>query len=367
MARQLQAKDTRTPFFLYIDEVQNYVPLPSMTHILNGARKYMLSLTVAHQQLESIGKYDSELLSALITNAGTRICFRLGEQDGKKLEEGFSSFNASDFLNLGIGEAIVRINRSEDDFSLKVQQQAIPENTIETRMHIIDQSRKKYATPIGAIDTAANVGTPVAPLLQPNTPLLEQPETPILHAKGASPVPKIKDGEPIKEVAASEQEKKQETEHRSLQTTIKLIAETHGFKAVLEVPVPGGKVDVVLEQQELRIACEVSSTTDTVWEMKNMRKCLQNSFTHILSISKNEKFIAAMRRKIEKECSAEEQKTISVLSPDAVFEYLESISRKNSSPQNVKGYRIHVRYGEQTADMSETKESLVNRILGMRK
>ena len=50
---------------------------------------------------------------------GTRVCFRLGDFDAKKLEDGFSAFDAKDLQNLGVGEAIARIERMEFDFNLR--------------------------------------------------------------------------------------------------------------------------------------------------------------------------------------------------------------------------------------------------------
>ena len=60
------------------------------------------------------------MANSVISNPYTRICFRLGDFDAKKLAEGFSFFGAEDLQNLGIGEALVRIERAEFDFNLTV-------------------------------------------------------------------------------------------------------------------------------------------------------------------------------------------------------------------------------------------------------
>jgi len=91
MARQLQAKDNRVPFYLYMYDFQHFIT-PSMSDILSGARKYQLGLVLVHQGMEQVIKHDGELAHALLANAGTRICFRLGNADAKKMEEGFSYF-----------------------------------------------------------------------------------------------------------------------------------------------------------------------------------------------------------------------------------------------------------------------------------
>ncbi|MDP2396325.1 MAG: hypothetical protein Q8S84_08835 [bacterium] len=50
MRRDKIVKEDRSDFFLYIDEFQNYVT-DSIESILSEARKYRLSLNIAHQYL----------------------------------------------------------------------------------------------------------------------------------------------------------------------------------------------------------------------------------------------------------------------------------------------------------------------------
>ena len=50
----LDPKD-RTPFFLYIDEFQNYVS-KSIESILSEARKYKLGLVLAHQYIDQLNQ-----------------------------------------------------------------------------------------------------------------------------------------------------------------------------------------------------------------------------------------------------------------------------------------------------------------------
>src|ERR1700740_1375479 len=90
-----------------------------MAAILAGARKYNLGLILAHQELHQLSNRDSDVASAVISNAYTRVCFRLGDFDAKKLEYGFAIFKAKDLQNLAVGEAICRMERAEYDFNLR--------------------------------------------------------------------------------------------------------------------------------------------------------------------------------------------------------------------------------------------------------
>ena len=119
----------RKHFYLYVDEFHHFVT-PSMAAILSGARKYHLGLVLAHQELNQLWSRDKEVASAVISNPYTRVCFRLGDFDAKKLEDGFSHFNAKDLQNLGVGEAICRMERSEYDFNLKTSPLATPDRAV---------------------------------------------------------------------------------------------------------------------------------------------------------------------------------------------------------------------------------------------
>ncbi|MBI5374184.1 MAG: excisionase family DNA-binding protein [Candidatus Schekmanbacteria bacterium] len=146
MSRQARSEKDRDNFFLYIDEFQNFIT-PSMASILSGARKYHLGLILAHQELRQLWNRDTELANSVISNPGTRICFRLGDFDAQKLSNGFSSFDEKDLQNLSVGEAIVRIERAEFDFNLKTfPAHEIDDSKAEERKtKLIALSREKYA------------------------------------------------------------------------------------------------------------------------------------------------------------------------------------------------------------------------------
>lgn len=81
--------DTRgvlSVYYLYIDEFQNFAT-SSISTILSEARKYKLSLTVAHQ---FIAQLDEKIRDAVIGNVGTKIAFRIGTTDAEFLEKQFN-------------------------------------------------------------------------------------------------------------------------------------------------------------------------------------------------------------------------------------------------------------------------------------
>ncbi len=101
--------DTRAElptFYLYIDEFQNFAT-PSISTILSEARKYKLSLTIAHQ---FIAQLDEKIRDAVVGNVGTKAAFRVGTTDAEFLAKQFEpTFSASDLENLPNRHAVLSL------------------------------------------------------------------------------------------------------------------------------------------------------------------------------------------------------------------------------------------------------------------
>ncbi len=85
------------PFYLYIDEFQNFTT-PSIATILAEARKYRLSLNLAHQFIKQL---DEKIRDAVFGNVGTKCVFRVSTEDAEFLEKSFApEFTAKDLSSL---------------------------------------------------------------------------------------------------------------------------------------------------------------------------------------------------------------------------------------------------------------------------
>ena len=94
------------PFYLYIDEFQN-VTTDSIATIFSEARKYKLSLTVAHQ---FISQLDEKIRDSVFGNVGSIAAFRVGAEDAEVLVKQFEPvFTAQDIINLDNRNAYVRM------------------------------------------------------------------------------------------------------------------------------------------------------------------------------------------------------------------------------------------------------------------
>ncbi len=119
MGRQSIPKDQRIPFFLYVDEFQNFAT-DTFNEILSEARKYGLSLAVAHQFVRQIPQNISD---ALFGNVGTMISFRVSSDDAEFIKNHYAPFLSSyDLANLNMREFYCKLLvkwQIKDPFSLK--------------------------------------------------------------------------------------------------------------------------------------------------------------------------------------------------------------------------------------------------------
>lgn len=87
----------RVPFFIYLDEFQNYTT-DSLTSMFSELRKFKIGFILAHQYLHQL---QTDIKNAVLGNIGTIICFKLGQADAKYMsQEFYLTFQTSDFTDL---------------------------------------------------------------------------------------------------------------------------------------------------------------------------------------------------------------------------------------------------------------------------
>lgn len=90
-------EETRRPFFVYLDEFQNFTTL-SLATMTSELRKFGVGLLLAHQYLDQL---EPEIRHAVLGNAGTLVSFRLGAKDASHIAHEFKPvFTDSDIMNL---------------------------------------------------------------------------------------------------------------------------------------------------------------------------------------------------------------------------------------------------------------------------
>jgi hypothetical protein len=374
MARQAKSKDLRSNFFVYIDEFQNFIT-PSMSSILSGARKYHLGLILAHQDMQQLNKYDTELASSVASNAGTRVCFRVGDTDARKFENTFSSFDANDLQNLDTGEAIVRIDRSDFDFTLNtVPLLSLKQDIVEQRQQdVINSSRNKYGIPKVIIENELKgiheeIVIDDTPYKQPlaivNKAFPEEEVHSLLEeSKNRIALNPISSK---KSYTLNSTKRKEQSQHRYLQTLIKKMAESRGYKASIEEPTPDGKgrVDVALERKGKKIACEISVTSTDIYEIHNIEKCLSAGYDIIIECSTESKTLDNLRMAIETNLPKEVQEKIHIVNPEGLILILDKEIAKDATTETLtKGYRVKVEYDAVPENEMQKKRNNISQII----
>ncbi|MCL5411100.1 MAG: type IV secretion system DNA-binding domain-containing protein [Patescibacteria group bacterium] len=95
-SRQDLTEEQRIPFYLYVDEFQNFITDVFAT-ILSESRKYKLSLNITNQY---IAQLDEKIRNAVIGNAGTLISFRIGAADADFLVKEYDPLKPDDMTNI---------------------------------------------------------------------------------------------------------------------------------------------------------------------------------------------------------------------------------------------------------------------------
>lgn len=365
LARQRQS--TRTPFYVYIDEFHQFIT-PSLSEIITGARKYQLGLILAHQDLQQVQRADAELLHSILSNCGTRVCFRLGDADAKRMAEGFAHFEATDLQNLKRGEAIMRFERPEQDFSLDTTVFEKEDKQYTAIADVIAHSRQAYAVKREDVEGYLLKTLSLEPVKEPQREILHQPQEPKKKIKEEYIAPVVSQQE--QEILKQETiRKKQITQHRYIQQLIKKVAESKGWKATIEMQVQHntGAIDVVLEKQHAAIAVEVSHTTDANWELHNIQKCIaagyQNIFVCVMEAEAKEKL-----ELILKEAALNTTGTaIKIGYAEELFALLEPPKETPAQPPStemtMKGYRVKVEYDDLSTEAALKKEQSIAAIL----
>jgi hypothetical protein len=374
MSRQQTAAAERRNFYLYIDEFHNFVT-PSMAAILSGARKYRLGLILAHQELQQLASRDADVASAVIANPYTRVCFRLGDNDAKRLADGFSYFEARDLQNLQVGEAICRVERAEFDFNLKTRPLPPVERALadSRREKIIAHSREQYAMEREAVEATLSPKEP-APDVKPVPPVPQTP-TPVVEALRAVAIPKQEiERKPVpttphlKPPSPLPTEGRGGQQHKYLQELVRRWASSKGYKTTIEKPILDGlgAVDVALEKDGRSIACEISVTTSVEHEIGNVQKCLAAGFDHVVLLLTERKMMARGKEAVAAALGVEERARVQVLTTEELFVFLDSLdAHAAGSVGKVRGYKVKVDYqavgeGEQKA----RKQAISQVILG---
>ncbi len=98
-----------------------------------------------------------------------------------------------------------------------------------------------------------------------------------------------------------------------------------------------GSVDVALEREGRRIACEICVSTGTEHELENVRKCLAGGFGEVYVLAAQRERSASLRETIQASLTAGEREQVRGVSPDDFFSAVDSSWSRATQTTTVRG------------------------------
>ena len=172
-ARVAQAQ--RSPFGLYVDEVQDFAaaPIPWDEMFAQG-RKYGLSLSVAHQNLDQLPR---ELREVVLANARSKAVFALSASDAKVMERLFApALTAADLQALDAHSIAAQVALDDGGTARPVTLATPPPpSPLGSQEQVRHASRMNYARP--RADVEADLRRQAAGPPRPGAPVGRKPRT----------------------------------------------------------------------------------------------------------------------------------------------------------------------------------------------
>jgi hypothetical protein len=127
-----------------------------------------------------------------------------------------------------------------------------------------------------------------------------------------------------------------------------------------------GNVDVVLEREGLRVACEITVTTPTGHEVGNLQKCLAAGFDRVVLVSPTERNLNRVRRRAAEVFSPDEMARMHFVLPETLPELFSQFSVPPSTTETIGGYAVSVTFrppDERAKEKTETIRSILGKAL----
>jgi hypothetical protein len=134
----------------------------------------------------------------------------------------------------------------------------------------------------------------------------------------------------------------------------------------VEQPTPDGKgrVDVGLELDERRIACEVSVTSAAEQELANIEKCPAAGYDRVILCSPEKRALEKVKALVEKTLPQPDQEKLLFLLPeDLMLLFEQEAAGEAGREERIKGYKVKVRYQPVKEAEKKSKRQAIARII----
>jgi hypothetical protein len=155
-------------------------------------------------------------------------------------------------------------------------------------------------------------------------------------------------------------------QHKYLQQLIKRWAESKGYRVTIEKQILDGlgSIDVALENEKRKIACEISVSSTAEQELGNIQKCLAAGFVHVVLVSTEKKALVNARKLVMGTLGEDKVKQVQFLTPEELFIYIESLEAEAAERQDtVRGYRVKVQYRGLGEEEKKSRKQAISEVI----
>lgn len=364
LERSTLPESERTPTYVYVDEAQEYFE-DRVETILSQARKYRVAFHAAHQTLDQLSP---RLRSAFLANTSLKCAGGVSSRDARALADEMhtdASFLESMKRRREHTEfAVWRKNVTERALRLSVplgfleRQPTLDEDAYDD---LIELNRARYCgTKADILDFLPLPGSKAEEVsFREVDRVAPEPVATELHQE--RPQPPQRPAEPDAAPGAG----KGGPKHRYLQSLVKQLGEAQGFKAVLEAPISGGQIDVLLTQGAITVAVEISVTTPIEQEAHNLAKCLAATDGQVaVVLAKSKRVERRYRERLIADLSSEERARVTLLMPEDVPDYLAALAPAPEVREStVRGYRVKVSHASVSPDEAKLRRAQLGKII----
>ena len=346
MERAVIPEHERTPTFLYVDECQDYFD-KTIEVLLAQGRKYKIGVTLAHQHMDQLSTHER---ASVLANTSIKACGGVNAKDAKMM--------AQEMHTTGLFLQSMRKHQWDTEFAFSIKHDLpeamrvkVPFGHLENmpRMDgaafalVLENNRRQYCWRYTAPESAMEI---VFPGME------KKPEVEaVLEVEVVEAPPPMLEEKPVEQIPITGRGGKQ---HIQIQNAIKSLANQYGWLADLEYQVADGSVDVWMERQGLSIACEITVTTPTDYELRNIEKCIAAGADEIWVISEDKPKLAEIEKRFGLNAS------VHYFTPDNLPSEIEARSGlETRSGDTVRGYSVTVKQAYTTeADLEMRRDQL---------
>ena len=280
LSRSILQEHQRKPFMVYIDEAHDYFD-DRIEDIANQARKYNVGLVLSHQNLDQA---NAKLRASIMSSTSIKLAGGVSAKDAQVLAQNMHT-KSETILS-------AKKNKQGTQFACYVRNLTHQPLIMNIPFGVLEDMSKMSESDQEALLLSNRERVAIYPEEEPSVANVK-PHIPESDDQLSSTdsVDDEKINEPNKGKGGEE--------HKALQQKIANAAIARGFNARIEEHIGQGKhIDLVLNNGQLKIACEVSLSTSVAHELTNVRKCIDACYEEVWVVCDETAWIESFRKKL---------------------------------------------------------------------